>query len=215
MKSHSPAVTASPSKTLAEWRRRRVKDKEMLQSKTDADLHDDQVYFTDYAMRLRARKMWNRELQHAKDQAVADRMEVSPAMSLTDNSSQSQDFLSNKGRHIVLLESAEQSAVADAAERLLGRMRGLGEASECVRGLAATAGLAPKPKKAPALSGKAHDNHDIERDLFTLQVRQLNAKLKDSVFGVIREQGVEADVAKTMADAFKNVHNSEKTVLMQ
>jgi len=214
MKNTSPAVTASPSKTLAEWRRRRVKDKEMLQSKTDADLHDDQVYFTDYAMRLRARKMWNRELQHAKE-AVADRMEVSPAMSLTDNSSQSQDFLSNKGRHIVLLEGAEKSAVADAAERLLGRMRGLGEASECVRELAATAGLAPKPKKAPALSGKANDNPDIERDLFTLQVRQLNAKLKDSVFGVIREQGVEADVAKTMADAFKNVHNSEKTVLMQ
>jgi hypothetical protein len=213
----SSAVAVSPSRTLAEWKRRRVRDKEAIQFRTDADLHDDQVYFTNYAMRLRARKMFHRELKAA----------TLPAKN--PNSHSTQEFSSSKGKQIILLEGGEKneltdvvegekSEVADAVERLLGRMRGLGEASECVKGLAATAGLAPKPTKAPALSGKPkpNNNHDVEKDLFTLQVRQLKGQLKDSVFGVIREQEVQADIAKTMADAFKHIHgNSEKVGLMQ
>lgn len=174
----------------------------MLQSRTDADLHDDQVYFTDYAMRIRARKMWHRELKAAKE-AVADQ--------IVDASSASSDSTegvpSDKQRQIVLLEGPEKTGVVDAVERLLGRMRGLGEASECVKSLAVTSGLVPKPKKLPRLSGKANNNSEVDKDLFTLQVRQLKGQLKDSLFDVIREREVQADVAKTMADAFHHVHD--------
>merc|ERR550514_2562366 len=104
------------------------------------------------------------------------------------------------------MEGTEKTGVADAVERLLGRVRGLGEASECVKGLAVTAGLVPKAKKLPRLSGKGNNNPETEKDLFTLQVRELKGQLKDSLFDVIREQEVQADVAKTMADAFKHVH---------
>merc|ERR1719213_951235 len=91
----------------------------------------------------------------------------------TPLSNSTEDFSYSKDQRIILLEGAEKNGVEDAVQRLLGRMRGLGEASECVKGLAATAGLALKPKKVPALSGKANNNPDVEKDLFTLQVRQM------------------------------------------
>lgn len=201
MKNTTPVIPSSPSQTLVELKRRRAKDKEMLQSRTDADLHDDQVYFTDYAMRIRARKMWHRELKAAKE---ADHI-VDATQALTPSSDSTEGVPSSKARQIILMEGTEKNGVADAVERLLGRMRGLGEASECVKGLAVTAGLVPKPKKLPRLSGKGSNNQEVEKDLFTLQVRELKGQLKDSLFDVIREQEVQADVAKTMADAFQNV----------
>jgi hypothetical protein len=180
-----------------------MRDKETLLSKTDADLHDDQVYFTDYAMRIRARKMWHRELKAAKD-AQPDQMGDANS-TLSPSSDSTEDVPSHKGRQIILLDDAEKTGVADAVERLLGRMRGLGEASECVKGLAVTAGLVPKPKKLPRLSGKSNSNPEADKDLFTQQVRQLKGQLKDSLFDVIREQEVQADVAKTMAEAFHQI----------
>lgn len=203
IKNATDAMSLSPSETLALLKRRRIRDKEVFQSRTDTDLHDDQVYFTDYAMRVRARKMWHRELKAAKE-AASDQMVTKEATTPLSNSTE--DFSYSKDQRIILLEGAEKNEVEDAVERLLGRMRGLGEASECVKGLAVTAGLVPKAKKLPRLSGKGNQNSEVEKDLFTLQVRELKGQLKDSLFDVIREQEVQADVAKTMADAFKHVH---------
>merc|ERR550514_2564188 len=118
----------------------------------------------------------------------------------TPGSDSDEGAQSIKGRRIVLSEGAGKTGVADAVERLLGRMRGLGEASECVKGLAVTAGLAPKPAKLPQFSGKGSHNPEVDKDLFTLQVRQLKGQLKGSLFDVLREQEVQVDIAKTMAD---------------
>jgi len=198
-KTTTPAIVASPSQHLAELKRRRVRDKEALLLRTDEDLHEDAVYFTDYAMRLRARKMWHRELKAAKE------AQLSASAATTPSTASSEGFCVSKGK-----EHTEKKEVADAVERLLGRMRGLGESCECVKDLATKGGLAPK--KAPALSGKV-SNHD-SGDYCTVQVRNLKGQLKDSLFDVIREQEVQVDIAKKMAQAFKSL-NINDCAMMQ